>query len=390
MFGGVVIAALAPTTILIVAGEASGDLHGGNLAREILALRHHIRISGVGGSQMKKAGVCLLQSVDDMAVVGISEVLFHWHIIRQTFRTLAQFIKTEHPDLVILIDYPDFNLRLAKIAKKEGIKVLYYISPQIWAWRSWRIKTIVRNVDTMLVVLPFERTFYEKSGLDVRFIGHPLVDSVKPKFNKDDAYSQFKIDPGRPVIGILPGSRHGEIRHILPRMIGAVKKIARNRPDTQFVMALAPTIHYAEIEPYLVKIKESVQILCLKDCTYDIIHLSDQVLVITGTATLEIALLNTPMILVYRVSPLSYILGKLLIRVPSIGLVNLVAGKKIVPELVQYRANPKEIASLAEKILENSQKQKIMRQELVKVRQKLGSAGSSKRAATIALEMLDR
>ena len=242
----------------------------------------------------------------------------------------------------------------------------------------------------MLVVIPFELTFYEKSGLDVRFVGHPLVDSVKPKFNKHDFYRQFKIDPGRPVIGLLPGSRHGEIRHILPQMIGAVKKIARNRPDTQFVMALASTIHYADIEPYLLKLKESVQIRSFKDCTYDIIHLSDLVLVCSGTATLEIALLNIPMILIYRVSRLSYILGKLLIRVPSIGLVNLVAGKKIVPELIQYRANPKEIATLAEKILENSQRQKVMREELLKVRQKLGEVGSSKRAATIALEMLER
>ena len=242
----------------------------------------------------------------------------------------------------------------------------------------------------MMVVLPFELTFYEKSGLDVRFIGHPLVDSVKPKFSKEDMYRQLNIDPGRPIIGLLPGSRHAEIRHILPQMIGAVKNIVQNRPDIHFVMALAPTIHYAEIEPYLRKLNKSVQIHCLKDCTYDIINLSDLVLVCSGTATLEIALLNTPMILIYRVSPLSYTLGKLLIRVPSIGLVNLVAGKKIVPELIQYQANPKKIASLAERILDNPKKQEGMRKELAAVRQRLGDVGSSERAAAIALEMLGR
>ena len=337
---------------------------------------------------MQKAGVHLLQSIDDMAVVGISEVLFHWRIIRQTFRTLAQFIKKVRPDLVILIDYPDFNLRLAKIAKKEGIKVLYYISPQVWAWRSWRIKTIAQNVDTLLVVLPFELSFYQNSGLDVRFIGHPLVDIVKPKFTKENAYRELKIDPARPVIGLLPGSRQGEIRHILPHLLGAAKKITQNRPDIQFLLALAPTIHYTEIEPYLQECKASVQLSCLADCTYDVINLSDLVLACSGTVTLEIALLNTPMILVYRVSSLSYTLGRLLVRVPYIGLANLVAGKKIVPELIQYQANSGKIASLAEKILQSPENQKNMRQELLRVKEKLGEPGSSKRAACVVLEML--
>jgi lipid-A-disaccharide synthase len=381
--------------ILMVAGEASGDLHGGNLAREILARHPQTRIFGIGGAKMQEAGVYLLRSIDDLAVVGISEVVLQWKAIRQTFQMLGQFIRERRPDLVILIDYPDFNLRLAKVARRERIKVLYYISPQVWAWRSWRIKTIARNVDTLLVVFPFEVPLYQDCGLDVRFIGHPLVDIVKSEFrSREEICLQLGVDSKQPIVGLLPGSRRSEIKRLLPQLLGAATKIAQTMPKVQFILALAPTIQLAEVEPYLQKLEQEqtlehpVKILCRENSTYDIIHISDLVLVSSGTATLETALLNTPMILVYRLSLLSYALGRLLIRVPYIGLVNLVAGKKIVPELIQYQASPEKIASLALAILRDSKRRKSMRRELRKIREKLGDPGSSSRAAEVVAEMI--
>lgn len=435
----------SPAVILMVAGEASGDLHGGNLAREILARQPQTRIFGIGGAKMQEAGVQLLRSIDDLAVVGISEVLLQWKAIRQTFNTLGQFIRERRPDLVILIDYPDFNLRLAKVAKRERIKVLYYISPQVWAWRSWRIKTIALNVDTLLVVFPFEVPLYQDCGLDVRFIGHPLVDIVKSEFRgREEICLKLGVDPKQPIVGLLPGSRRSEIKRLLPQLLGAATRIAQAMPNVQFLLALAPTIQLAEVEPYLRQFEQEleqdreqeleqefaqeleqeqeqeneheqefkqklepkpkqklepqvgqelkppapVKILCRENSTYDIIHVSDLVLVSSGTATLETALLNTPMILVYRLSLLSYALGRLLIRVPYIGLVNLVAGKKIVPELIQYQASPEKIASLALEILHDSKRQESMRSELRKIREKLGDPGSSARVAEVVVEML--
>lgn len=385
----------------MVAGEASGDLHGGNLAREILVRQPGAQIFGIGGARMQEAGVHLLHSIDDLAVVGIFEVVLHWRAIRQTFRSLCQFIREKRPDLVILIDYPDFNLRLAKIARREHIKVLYYISPQVWAWRSWRIKTIARNVNTLLVVFPFEIPLYQGSGLDVRFIGHPLMDIVQAEAacraeaacqsvsgRREDIRRQLGVDPKRPVIGLLPGSRRSEIARLLPQLLGAAGKLSRQQPDLQFLLALASTIQPAEVEPYLREIDPSVTIHCRTNSTYDIIRAADLVLVSSGTATLETALLNTPMILVYRLSLISYVLGRMLIRVPYIGLVNLVAEKKIVPELIQYQANPETIASLAMDILKDHKRQERMREELRKIRDKLGEPGSSGRAAEVVMEIL--
>ena len=208
---------------------------------------------------MLEAGVHLLRSIDDLAVVGISEVVLQWKAIRQTFHTLGQFIRERRPDLVILIDYPDFNLRLAKVAKRERIKVLYYISPQVWAWRSWRIKTIARNVDTLLVVFPFEVPLYQDCGLDVRFIGHPLVDIVKSEFrSREEICRQLGVDPKRPIVGLLPGSRRSEIKRLLPQLLGAATRIAQAMPNVQFLLALAPTIQLAEVEPYLQELGQEV------------------------------------------------------------------------------------------------------------------------------------
>lgn len=388
MFGGVHITGLSTHTILMVSGEASGDLHGGNLAKEIFQQCPQVKILGMGGAQMQKAGVHLLENIEGMSVVGISEVFSHFTIIKDAFKRLRQFLEEHPPDLIICIDYPEFNLRLAKIAKRKKIKILYYISPQIWAWRRWRIKTIAQNVDTMLVVFPFELPFYQNAGIDVHFVGHPLVDIVKPKLTREEGLKKFHLDPSKPIISLLPGSRRGEIRHILPSLLEAAQKIAQKEPDRQFLLAQAPTISDQEIQPFLEKIH--LKIHCYEGYTYDIISLSDLVIVASGTATLETALLNTPMILVYRLSALSYLLGRLLVQVPFIGLVNLVAEKKIVPELIQQHADPENIAFWAEKLLQNPKTRKTMRQELKMVKEKLGKIESSKQAAQIALQMLEK
>lgn len=432
--------------ILMVAGEASGDLHAANLARQILERLPAAQLFGIGGSRMQEAGVRLLRRIDDLAVVGIGEVMLHWRAIRQTFRSLCQFIQTKRPDLLILIDYPDFNLRLAKVARREHIKVLYYISPQVWAWRRWRIKTIARTVDTLLVIFPFELPLYQGCGLDVRFIGHPLMDviggeiapgrgaeprEIEPSMGmesinpyplalapgrwaepkepqsaespqsdslrqpaespsmREEICRRLGVDPKRPIIALLPGSRKSEISRILPQLLGAAEKLIRQKPDLQFLLALASTIKPSVVEPYLRRYP-SVTIHCRESCTYDILRVADLALVSSGTATLETALLNTPMILVYRLSLLSYILGRMLIRVPYIGLVNLVAEKKIVPELIQYQANADKIASLAMEILQDQKRREYMRRELRKIRDRLGEPGSAARAAEVVVEMLGR
>lgn len=430
----------------MVAGEASGDLHAANLARQILERLPAAQLFGIGGSRMQEAGVRLLRRIDDLAVVGIGEVMLHWRAIRQTFRSLCQFIQTKRPDLLILIDYPDFNLRLAKVARREHIKVLYYISPQVWAWRRWRIKTIARTVDTLLVIFPFELPLYQGCGLDVRFIGHPLMDviggeiapgrgaeprEIEPSMGmesinpyplalapgrwaepkepqsaespqsdslrqpaespsmREEICRRLGVDPKRPIIALLPGSRKSEISRILPQLLGAAEKLIRQKPDLQFLLALASTIKPSVVEPYLRRYP-SVTIHCRESCTYDILRVADLALVSSGTATLETALLNTPMILVYRLSLLSYILGRMLIRVPYIGLVNLVAEKKIVPELIQYQANADKIASLAMEILQDQKRREYMRRELRKIRDRLGEPGSAARAAEVVMEMLER
>jgi lipid-A-disaccharide synthase len=377
-----------PQNIMIVAGEASGDLHGSNLVKEIHQIDSSIRFYGIGGKKLKEAGVELIASSSDTAVVGLTEVASKLKFILKVMGLLKKSLREDKPDLLILIDYPDFNLPLARTAKKNGVRVFYYISPQVWAWRKRRIKQIEKVVDRMVVILPFERDIYDKSKLDVHFIGHPLLDAVKKKYSRKGALQRFGIEEGFITIGILPGSRESEAKQLLPEMLEAAEILKGKIASIQFVLPLADTLNIDFVlrmtDQYPVKVK------IIRDNIYDVLSISDIVMVASGTATLETALLETPMIIIYKVSPLSYYIGKMFINVNNIGLVNIIAGKTIVPEFIQNDANSEAMANEIFDILTNKPRMDQIKQDLVQIKEKLGTPGAAGRAARLVYEMIGK
>jgi lipid-A-disaccharide synthase len=372
--------------VAIIAGEASGDLHGSDLVRAIQRIDPRIQFYGIGGEKLREAGVKIVADSSDMAVVGLTEVLSKLGFILSVRRKLKQSLNDENPDLLILIDYPDFNLPLAKVAKKYGIKVFYYISPQVWAWRKRRIYDIARYVDRMAVILPFETSMYDEVNLDVHFVGHPLLDVVKRNFSRDDALREFGLINRGTIIGILPGSRESEVAKLLPDMMKAAVILKERISSVQFVLPLADTLKHDFIGDMLNQY--SVDVTVIKDNVYDVIGISDIVMVASGTATLETALLETPMVIVYKVSPLSYFIGRIIINVDHIGMVNIIAGKKVVPEFIQNDANPENIANEIYDILSNTPRMDTMKRDLSQIREKLGSPGAAARAAELAYEII--
>jgi len=371
-----------------VAGEASADLHGSNLINAIRELNPNVHFYGVGGQRIKEAGVNVLFDSSDMAVVGVMEVFSKLKTIIKAFRELKKSLKVNHPDLVILIDYPDFNLHLAKFAKKRGIPVLYYISPQVWAWRRRRIKKIARLVDKLLVILPFEVPFYEKERIDVEFVGHPLIDIAKPKFSRETALERFNLDKGKITIGLFPGSRNSEVKLLLPKMLKAAEILNKRLGNLQFVLPVASTINKIQIEKIIGNTCNNVRVNVITDNNYDAINISRVVIVASGTTTLEAAIINSPMVILYKLSPLTYLIGKLMIKVENIGLVNLVAQRRVVCELIQHDVTPEQIAGEVLKILEDRELYSKIKNELTWVKEKLGAPGASFKAARIATGMM--
>jgi lipid-A-disaccharide synthase len=376
----------APKRIMIVAGEASGDLHGGNLVLAMKALQPALVFYGVGGRKMEDAGVELIADCADMAVVGLTEVITRLSFILKIMGRLKALMKSMRPDLVILIDYPDFNLPLARAAKRYGIKVFYYISPQVWAWRKGRVALIRDRVDRMAVILPFEEDLYRKAGVKVTFVGHPLLDVVKRTYSDEEAGKRFGLKEGSKTVALLPGSRHSEVTRILPAMIGAAEILSRQLAGIQFIMPLAETLD----EEFVRQIIGSgvMEIKIVRDEIYDVVGAADAAIVTSGTATLETALLLTPMVIVYSVSPLSYHIGRVLIDVENIGLVNIIAGRRIVPELIQEAASPERMAEEVMAILKSRSRQEDMIGDLATIRERLGRPGAAVRAAEMALELL--
>jgi len=372
--------------IVIVAGEASGDLHGSNLIKALRLIEPGLKVQGIGGKRLKEAGVDLIADVSRMGVVGITEVLFRIPLIIRKFYQLKRIFQKDTPDLLILIDYSGFNLPLAKAAKKQGIKILYYISPQVWASRKGRIKKIRATIDRMAVIIPFEAPLYEKEGVNATFVGHPLVNNVRPHYPRAEALRHFNLEEGRPIVGILPGSRPGEVKRLLPVMLETGIILKRSFPALQFVLPLASTLNPSDVSDMLKGIPLDVRIV--REDTYDAVAVSDVVMVASGTATLETALLETPMIIVYKVSELTYQIGKRFVYIDQIGLVNIIAGKPIVPEFVQGAARPKDMARAVADLLKDQTAREVMIAELKKVRLVLGDAGASERAARIAADML--
>jgi lipid-A-disaccharide synthase len=372
--------------IMIVAGEASGDLHGGNLVRALHQIDPTICFYGVGGRNLKNAGIELVADSADMASLGLTEHVSKLGMIWKVMGTLKASLKKDRPDLLILIDYPDFNLNLAEAAKKYGVKVFYYISPQVWAWRKGRIGKIKTIVDKMAVILPFEACLYHEADVDATFVGHPLLDVVKTKYSRKEALARFGLNEGVITVGMLPGSRQSEVQRLLPEMLMAAKRIEEKLNPIQYVLPLADTLDSAYVSHIIAQ--HPVRVRIVRGETYDVINCADIAIVASGTATLETALMETPMVIVYKVSKTSYYVGKMIINVNNIGLVNIIAGKTIVPELIQDEANPERIACEVINILANRERLEGIKTELSKIRGMLGSPGAADRVARLAYEML--
>jgi lipid-A-disaccharide synthase len=373
---------------MIVAGEASGDIYGADLVLEALKLNPDLSFSGIGGARMREAGVETLVDSSDMAVVGLIEVVKHFDVIAAAFRKLKHIILNDAPDLLILIDYPGFNLRLAKVAKKAGVKVLYYISPQIWAWRQGRVKKIARLVDHMAVILPFEAPFYEQAGVPVTFVGHPMLDLVTVTLDRSAAAASFNLDPSRKIVGLFPGSRRNEIERLLPVIIDSAAKLKEQFPDIQFILPLASTLADSDILPLMST--ANLDVIITRDRIHDMIRACDAVISVSGTVTLEIALVGTPMVIIYKLSPLTYQLAKRLVKVPNIGLCNIVAGETVVQELIQDQANSEAIAAEIGKLLNDTEYHAKVVRKLGDIHSRLGNGGASLRVANLALKLSER
>ena len=374
-------------TVMIVAGEASGDMHGASLVRELLRIDPSLNFYGIGGNMMQEAGVKLLVNASETAVVGLTEVISKLGALFRIIRRMKKSLDEMKPELVILIDYPDFNLNfVAPAAKKRGIKIFYYISPQVWAWRKNRINKIKRLVDKMAVILPFEVDTYAAKGFAVDYVGHPLLDLVKPAYSKQASQKIFKLDESKTTIGLLPGSRLSEVVQLLPEMLRAAEILAQKIQNVQFILPLADTLEEKTVDDIISAFNVKVKVISGQ--TYDAVSCCDLAIVASGTATLETALLGVPMIIIYKISPLSYFIGRLIVNVKNIGLANIIAGKTVVPELIQENASGNRIASEAIDILTDGKRKLEMIKELAAIRSKLGNPGAARKTAELAYHML--
>ena len=372
---------------MISAGEASGDLHAANLIKALREMEPDIKVRGLGGEKLRQAGADPLIDCSDIAVVGIVEVLVKYRTIMGILNQLRDDVKANPPDLLILVDYQEFNFKLAEAAKAAGVKVLFYISPQVWAWRPHRVHKIGKIIDMMAVLFPFEEKFYQQANVPVRFVGNPLVDEARPVKSKDDAIKQYELDGTKPIIGLFPGSRKGEIKRILPIQLKAARLLRQRYPGIQFILPIASSLEDSDIAPYC-KSYEELHIHRVKDLPYDVMQVCDAIIVASGTATLEIALMGIPSVITYRISPISYFILKRLVTIDHIGLVNIVAEKGIVKELIQKDARADKIADEISLILDDEAYRNQMVSELNQVRAKLGKEGGSKNVAQLAYEML--
>jgi lipid-A-disaccharide synthase len=368
--------------ILIVTGEASGDLHGAHLAKAIMVLDPKAELVGIGGPGMRAAGVSLVPGIpqlDVMGLIGISEI----RAMIQRVRAIRRVLKAEAWDLVVLIDNPGLNFHFARVAKAAGRRVLYYIAPQVWAWRPGRMKWIQRRVDHVVVILPFEPELYRRAGVRCTFVGHPLLDSVAPHYDRAALRKEFGLGESARVVGLLPGSRRSEVEMLLPVLLKAATQLVVAEPGTQFILAQASSINDNLIRTLLQDCPTPVRVVY--DRASEAMALSDVLLIASGTATLQAAVVGTPMVLLYKTSPLTYRLARWLITVKWIGLVNLVAGRSIVPELIQDEATDERLCQEVLRLLRDPSAYNGMKEGLRQVRQSLGEPGASHRAAQVVL-----
>ncbi len=371
-------------SVFIIAGEASGDLHGANLIKEIKKLDPDISFFGIGGERMKKEGVNLICSSADIAVVGFTEIISKLRAILKAAAAVKRILREKRPSLLILIDYPEFNLHIAGYAKKIAVPVMYYISPQVWAWRKGRIRKIRERVDRMVVILPFEEEFYRKNGIDVSYVGHPILDEIPERIDKDELRRRLDLFDSFPTVTVLPGSRTHEIKNTLPIMLSALNRLKRRYRRMKAFLVLADTLEEKFVRSF---IKDNSLKIVPNSEIYNILSVSDIAFVTSGTATLQTAIMQTPMIVVYKGSYISFLIAKTLVKIPYISLPNLIAGKKIVPELIQNDFTVENLVENALKILEDSGYRKRMKEDLRKVKESLGM-NASKKAAQIAYQMI--
>lgn len=375
----------AQKKVIIVCGEPSGDINAANLAKALYAEIPGITIMAVGGQHLRLAGVKIIRDIKDLSVIGLFDVLRKLPLFFSLKKLVLATIELEKPDAVILVDFSGFNLRLAKDINKK-VPVIYYTSPQIWASRSGRIETIRTFINKMIVFFPFEVDFYKKHGFEVDFVGHPLLESVKPTLDRKTFLHNIGLDPHKTTIALLPGSRKSEITHILPVMLDAANLIKKQIPSAQFIIAQAPNLDEYVYDDILRN--KGMNILMEKGRAYDCINASDLTLVASGTATLETAILEKPMVVIYKMSLLNYLLYRPQVQVPYIGMVNIVAGKKIIPECIQFKATGKTISDNALSILQNPQEKERIQKDIAAMKISLGQPGAPLRAAKIIANFL--
>lgn len=371
---------------LIVTGEASGDLHGANLIQASATLDPGLSFFGVGGKRMADAGCRILFPGEELAVMGLVEVVGHFPTIWRAFQRLKGILLgPERPDLLILIDFPDFNLRLAREAKRAGVPVLYYVSPQVWAWRRGRVKKIARVVDRLAVIFPFEAEFYRGEDLEVEYVGNPLLDEARVTTGREEFLRSCGIDPARRVVGLFPGSRGNELRYNFETIVGAAGRIVQRFPDIAFLLPVAPSL---EIEAFRERLAgHDLPVTLTRESIYDVANACDAVICVSGTVTLQTALAGTPMAVVYKMAPLTYQIGKRMIRVPFISLANIVAGEGVIREFIQDGATAETVAAEILRFLDDPDYSGTVRQGLSRVRERMGEKGCSARVARMASEM---
>lgn len=375
----------AQRNVMIVAGEASGDLHGSNLLKSAAEICPQVVFSGVGGAKMRAAGCRILFPSDELSVMGVQEVFAALPRILKRFRQLKQALINDKPELLVLIDFPDFNLRLAKVAKKHNIPVLYYISPKVWAWRSGRARTIAERVDRLALIFPFEPAIYEKLGVRADYVGNPLLDEYAVSRPQGGLRRQLGLTEAAQIVGIFPGSRNSELQYILPSLVETAAMVHRSKPDVQFIVPVAPSLSREAIEARFSGFDLPVHFV--EENIYEVAAACDAVLSVSGTVTLQLALSKTPMAIVYKVAPLSYQIGKRLIKVEHVGLTNIVAERSVVREFIQDDAAPAVMRDEILKMLDDQAYRAKMIAALEDVCRRLGEPGCSQRVAHMVAEM---
>jgi len=375
------------SAIMLSAGEASGDLHGGMLCRALRELSPGLQLFGMGGSHMAAAGMEVIVDPTGQAAVGTSEAVGRVPALYRAYRAMGRRLLADRPRALVLIDFPEFNLRLARRARRAGVPVVYFIPPQLWAWRAGRVRQMARRVTRVLAVFPFEPRLYERARVPVTFVGHPLLDVVPLDLTRDEARRRLGADPGHALIGLLPGSRPGEVERLLPPMLEAARRLAAADGRRRFVLGLAPTVAPEQVAAIRSKSAPGVPpINLVSGRTYEVMAAADTLLIASGTATLEAALLGAPMVICYRVSWPTELLARALTRVRWIGLPNLVSGRAVVPELIQREVTGARLAEEAARLLEDPVAATAQRAAFKDLRARLGEPGVGRRAARAVLD----